>query len=503
MATKKTVKASVAKNIKVTANKASIKSPPKKAKATATKPDRTSARRKSAVTKMVMSLAAGLSDPTQGNLAKFDHLVVLMLENRSFDHMLGYLSLTGGRNDIDGLTAGMSNPDNHNVPLPVFHLDRTRFTKDEDPCHEGHCVTDQLKNNNSGFLKNYLSERPGTPVPPVVMGHYDANDLPVFDHLAKEFTVCDRWFCSVDGATWPNRLYSITGRADKNDFKKENKKVPLYDNPSFVRHLDSNGVSWRWYCQNFPPTLRLVDGNYRFGSFSHFASIDSTFSIDSSFLDDARKGNLADVSWIDPGFVNSPLGSADTSNDDHPPSDVRNGQELVLRVYDAVVNGPKWERTLLLVTYDEHGGFFDHVPVPAANDDRPTFQSYGVRVPAFIISPFVEKMSVSHTLFDHTSIIKTILMKYCSDGASIPDMGKRVTSANHLGSVLTRDTPRTPPVYTKAKNAIIAWKTEAFKASLNVGAAVVVPPTEPNDLQKGMIAARKRLKAEGFPEGQL
>ena len=115
----------------------------------------------------------------------------------------------------------MSNPDNNNVPLPVFHLNRTRFTTEEDPCHVGRCVTDQLKNNNSGFLKNYLAIHPNAPAPPVVMGYYNADDLPVYDHLAREFTVCNRWHCSVDGATWPNRLYSVTGRADKKDLKKD------------------------------------------------------------------------------------------------------------------------------------------------------------------------------------------------------------------------------------------------------------------------------------------
>ena len=486
----------VKKSVKAKANsKLSIKNERPKAKA---------AQVKSAATKYIIPLTTGLAAPVQGNLEKFDHIVVLMLENRSFDHMLGYLSLHDNRTDIEGLQSNMSNPDANNQPFSIFPLGKTRFTSDEDPCHDGHCVTSQIANNNSGFLQNYLSERPNAPSPPVVMGYYKAADLPMFDHLAGEFMVCNHWHSSVDGATWPNRLYSVTGRADKNDFKKENKKVPLYDNSSFVRYLDANKVSWRWYCHNFPPTLRLIDSKYRFGSYSHFAYVSPHISFDSSFIEDAKNGDLASVSWIDPGFINRPLGSADNSNDDHPPSDVRNGQELILHVYDALVNGPKWDKTLFIVTYDEHGGFFDHVPVPAAPDDRTLFQSYGVRVPAFIVSPYVERASVSNTLFDHTSIIKTILMKYCSrpDG-SIPDMGARVTGANHVGSELSRTTPRKAPSYRKAANTIISASAEALKASLNIDGPALMPPSDPNEIQRGLIAARQRLKAQGFPEGRL
>ncbi|HJR06147.1 MAG TPA: alkaline phosphatase family protein [Pyrinomonadaceae bacterium] len=443
------------------------------------------------------------SDPSQDNLNKIEHIVVLVMENRSFDHMLGYLKLEGGRDDVDGLTAGMSNT-HKGKTYPIHHLQQTAFGHDQDPCHDGDCVTEQLSGGNGGFVSNYAKTHPNDPDPGLVMGYYNGANLPVYDHLAREFTICDRWFCSVDGATWPNRLYAVTGRADG---KKVNKKVPLYSLPSFVRHLDAQKVSWRWYCHDIA-TLRATDDRYRVGSFGHFAYFDRrTLLSRKSFLDDAASGNLAAVSWIDPNFVDLSVIGPSGSNDDHPPSDVVAGQELILKLYNAVINGPKWNKTLLVIIYDEHGGFYDHVPTQAAADDNPNFRTYGVRVPALIVSPFVERGKASNTVFDHTSIIKTILLRFCkrADG-TIPDMGARVNAANHLGSLLTQSTARQPPpasAYLHAIEIISQWKNSLFKSNLLEQALGAEPPApELNELQEGVIKAKRRLRAEGLPEGQ-
>ena len=153
-----------------------------------------------------------------------------------------------------------------------------------------------------------------------------------------------------------------------------------------------------------------------------------------SFLERAAKGDLPAVSWIDPNFYDLTFGPTG-SNDDHPPSDLRAGQKLVLQLVDALMQSPAWKKTLLVITYDEHGGFFDHVQPPKAADDRPAMRRYGPRVPAIVVSPFVGAQSVSKTVFDHTSIIKTILTRFCAkkDG-SIPKMGARVAAAKHLAS---------------------------------------------------------------------
>ena len=443
------------------------------------------------------------ADNTEDNLKKIDHVVVLLMENRSFDHMLGYLKLEGGRDDVDGLTSDLANS-YRGKTYKVHQLDRTVFNKDQDPCHDGDCVTEQLSNGNAGFVANYAAHHPQDPDPGIVMGYYNGANLPVYDHLAREFTVCNRWFCSVDGATWPNRLYAVTGRADKS---KVNKRVPVYSLSSFVRHLDARKISWRWYCHDVA-TLRLTDEKYRVGSFGHFAYFDRRSPLShKSFLDDAASGNLASISWVDPNFVDVGFVGPSGSNDDHPPSDVLAGQELVLKLYNAVINSPKWKKTMLVVVYDEHGGFYDHVPTQPAEDDDPNFRRYGVRVPAFIVSPWAERGKVSNIVFDHTSIIKTILLRFCqkADG-TVPDMGARVTHANHLGSLLTQSTARdAPPVaaYQHAIEIIAQWRSEVFKEKLNKQALGVAPPAvKLNELQDGLIKAKRQLRAKGLPEGQ-
>jgi len=139
-----------------------------------------------------------------------------------------------------------------------------------------------------------------------------------------------------------------------------------------------------------------------------------------SFLEDAAAGTLPSVSWIDPAFTNfNPLGFP--VNDDHPMADIKDGQDLVLAVYDALASSPQWDRSLLVIVYDEHGGFYDHVPPPeAADDDLATFGRYGVRVPAIIVSPWIEPRTVPRMVFDHTSIIKTILLRFCPQALDQP-----------------------------------------------------------------------------------
>ncbi|MEO7970160.1 MAG: alkaline phosphatase family protein, partial [bacterium] len=251
------------------------------------------------------------------NLEKIDHIVVLMMENRSFDHMLGYLKLEGSNPEINGLEVGMANT--HNLAsFPVHHLTTTVF--EHDPGHQGDAVAVQLSNNNGGFVDNYASIHPEDE-PGQIMGYHNASAVPVYDHLVRHFCVCDSWFCSVPGATWPNRLYSLTGQSPS----KSNKKVPIYDLPSFVRHLDSANASWRWYAHDMA-TLRLIDGRYRVGRGSNFFWFDRRTLVNpTTFLDHAASGDLAAVSWIDPNFVDYSVTGPRESNDDHPPSDVMAG----------------------------------------------------------------------------------------------------------------------------------------------------------------------------------
>ncbi|HKO44836.1 MAG TPA: alkaline phosphatase family protein [Pyrinomonadaceae bacterium] len=437
------------------------------------------------------------------NLEKIDHIVVLMMENRSFDHMLGYLKLEGANPDVDGLVAGMSNSDIDNNPYEIHRLKGTVFNLD--PGHGPDEIAEQLMNKNGGFVINYTKVHEDDPTfdPSSIMGYHNASSVPVYDHLARNFCICDRWFCSVPGATWPNRLYSVTGKSKG----KDNRVPPIYDLPSFVRHLDRAGVPWHWYAHDIA-SLRLIDSNYRIGHGSKFFWFDrSTWLNKTTFLDHAASGNLPAVSWIDPNFEDLPIVGPNESNDDHPPSDVMAGQDLVLKLYNAVVNSPAWKKTLLVIVYDEHGGFYDHVEPEDAADDDPDFRKFGVRVPAIVVSPWVERGMVSHKVFDHTSLIKTILLRFCRrpDG-TIPDMGARVNNAEQLGTLLTLDTPREPTPVTAYQNLIervAQWRTDNFKKRM-MNQSRARAPEKPKDteFQRGIRVAQEYLKEQGLPEGQ-
>jgi phospholipase C len=463
------------------------------------------------------------------NLAKVDHVVVLMLENRSFDHMLGYLSLTGGRTDIDGLRPGFAN-EYQGRTYPAHHLTTTAV--DVDPDHSASAVDEQIGDRRmGGFVASLAAALADRGVhdgdPALVMGYYDGADVPVYDHLAEEFTVCDRWFSSVPGATWPNRLYSLCGSAAGSRDDLPPHVPPMYDKPSFIRHLDRHGVSWHWYCFD-PATLRLADAHYTVGhhhQIGYFSKTDLSWRTKielrvnakaASFLEDAASGSLPSVSWIDPAFTNvNPLGFR--ANDDHPPADIRDGQDLVLAVYDALAASPQWERSLLVIVYDEHGGFYDHVPPPQAADDDPeTFGRYGVRVPAIIVSPWVEPRSVSSTVFDHTSIIKTILLRFCPDSlqnAPQPKrrwrrlpmghpqyLGARVAHATHLGELLTRTTPR--PAAQRDSLILDAAARTAEQAKSDAATDQLGPANQSHtELQQRILAATHELTKRGHPTG--
>jgi phospholipase C len=437
------------------------------------------------------------------NLRKIDHIVVLMMENRSFDHMLGFLTLEQGRTDIDGPTLAMKN-EYRGDTYHVHPATSTKLVKAQDPCHSGWCVDEQLAGSNGGFLANYMKTRRGPLVgnPGIVMAVHTAAQLPVYAFLADRFCVCDRWFCSVRGATMPNRCYAVAGTSNGT---RDNLKPPRpYNLASFARHLKPE--QWRWYSHDYVPMLWLIDPEYGLTEESvpaYFASRD-VFG-HRSFLERAATGDLPAVSWIDPNFYDLTFGPAG-SNDDHPPSDLRAGQKLVLQLFDAVVRGPKWEKTLLVVTYDEHGGFFDHVQPPNAPDDHPALRHYGARVPALVVSPWVgAKSTARHTngqriVFDHTSIIKTILTRFCAkpDG-TIPNMGARVAGANHLGALLTETTPR-PATPVEDYQALLdeagEWHEELVHTGVReqtVGGLVV--PHELTDFQADFLGAKQELLA--------
>jgi phospholipase C len=447
------------------------------------------------------------NDAAFKNLSKIDHIVVLMMENRSFDHMLGFLSIDEGRTDIEGLKAGLSNAVG-GVTYPVHPATSTQLVKAQDPSHGSLSVAAQIAAGKmSGFAQNYVATRPQPPYrgdsPGVVMAYHTAKQLPTYAYLADQFCVCDHWFCSVPGETMPNRCYAVTGSSGGHI---DALRPPQpYNLKSFCRHLDDSKVSWRWYSHDYVPMLWLIDPEYGLSeeTIPAYFNQKDVFG-HASFLDHATKGDLPAVSWIDPNFIDLSFGPAG-SNDDHPPSDLHAGQKLVLELFDAVVQGPAWKKTLLLITYDEHGGFYDHVPPPACKDDTPTLRKLGPRVPAIVVSPWVGKQQVTKTVFDHTSIIKTILARFCrkSDG-TVPDMGARVRAAHHLGGCLTETTarPATPRTdYQPLIDQTRSWGEKlATHAILPTAEGILSAPAHLTDFQEEFLEARQTILAQRAPK---
>ena len=456
------------------------------------------------------------------NLAKIDHVIVLMMENRSFDHVLGYLKLDGVRPSVDGLEAGMGNEDAAGTFHRVRPLGRRKIDlKVLDPGHGPDDVREQIAGGTmAGFLKNYVKafqrSSEDNPPPPgfefdptLVLSYLRADDVPVYDYLARSFKVCDRWFSSVPGPTWPNRLYAATGQSGGTT---ANRRPPIYDLATFVRKLDADDVSWRWFSHD-PGTLRGIDSRYRLGhddEFAYFAR--KTLFERQTFLDDAREGKLPAVSWIDPNFVDFRLFGPPGSNDDHPPSPMMAGQELVLTLLEAVMRSPAWKKSVLVITPDAPGGFYDPVDPRQfrAADDRPLMRRYGVRVPALVVSPYVER-GVSHVVYDHTSIIKTILLRFCKrPDTAARSMGARVAAANHLGSLLTRAASRPRGRASNQQLAalveqVAAWRRATYRTTtLGEAAPAAVPEAGPEltDLQEEVVAMARRLRAGGLQPGE-
>jgi phospholipase C len=397
---------------------------------------------------------------TPGTLANIDHIVVLTMENRSFDHILGYLSLPlakggMGRTNVDGLKGGEFNMAN-GVKCSSFPFSPGDTIISPNPPNQFEPVARQINGGKmDGFAQAYCDES-GTQVAPRVMGYHTGGNVPVYDALVRDFAICHRWFASHPGPTFTNRFHEVTGRLniDPDGFWEFDNSSPLRAvfTPTIFDALDANNVSWKYF-ETFYCFLRFFE-NRTFDSKNIVSFNDPAFG----FVNLARTGNLPSVSFIDPHFIDLPPGG----ECDEPPADIQKGQQLVQKVVEAVIAGPKWSKTLLIITYDEHGGFYDHVPPPEApRVSTETPGRYGVRVPAFVISPWVKAGNVfghdggtaiqAHTagnvggvggviqplFFDHTSILKTIARRFLSQNP--PYMGARYAAANDLSVIVTKE----------------------------------------------------------------
>jgi phospholipase C len=414
-----------------------------------------------------------MPDGASQKLMRIEHIVVLQLENRSFDHMLGYLAHRGNElpdhgelgTKVEGL-AGKTNS-YRGTEYGAEVLDEEAFdTQHLDPPHGDAEVKVQIAGGQmTGFLDAWaakLKNMGGLPILrsikrawakllrkadrepdpaklKAVMGYMPREKVPVFDHLARHFCVCDHWFCSVAGPTMPNRFFSLAGT---HDGEMNNVKLLFWKKgkfKSFFQELRDQKM-WRWYSSD-PAILRAVDGKYRLDidpKYDHFAYFDRFTEVqERTFLSDVLKNTeLPEVAWIDPNFaikdmlqlVGKALDDGPGSNDDHPPSHVIEAQRLVNKIYEALGRSRYWDNTLFVVYYDEHGGFYDHVGPP---------DGMGPRVPALVIGGRVKRGVCQHP-FDHASLIKTILLRFGKEG-SIKGMPARVAAADDLSSILRDD----------------------------------------------------------------
>ena len=345
------------------------------------------------------------------------HVVVLMLENRSFDCMFGKLQakIAG----LDGLPDNASNiwhGPNGAIEIPAWNdpmLTSVSATiPDPDPGELYSDIAVQLRGLNGdapmgGFVDNYMNQKPADlPYDPKAIMHYfTADQMPVLSQLSCEFGVSDRWFASAPCQTWPNRFFAHTGTAAGN-LNNEPPHFP-YTMPTVFGRLTEKHCDWRVYFHDTPQAATLA---------TLWDDVPTHFRFFNAFAADAAAGALPTYSFIEPRyFANAVLNLI--PNDMHPPHNIAYGEQLVAEVYNALRSGPRWKQTLLMIMFDEHGGCYDHVVPPVATppDAAPAnapFNRYGVRVPAVIVSPYVQKGSLIRppgaTPFDHTSIAATL-----------------------------------------------------------------------------------------------
>lgn len=407
-------------------------------------------------------------------LGRIEHFVLLMLENRSFDNMLGWLDAPDappalrrrpGAPAVNGLSgAQYGNPvpealgggevaagatSDGRVPDPdpgegYAHTHMQLYGRPPGPA-EGPGVPPAPMD---GFVADYvdvLAARGLAPTPEryrQVMDGFRPQTVPVISALARAYAVCDGWHASVPSQTLPNRAFSLAatslGRVDNTPYAAW---VDM-DAPTICNRLQDAGLSWRVYYDRLDilPLTWLLCGSLRPYLLSHFAGMED-------FRRDAAAGTLPNFALLEPRFLLDP-------NDQHPPAPVGPGERLIAEVHRALATGPAWERTLLLVTYDEHGGCFDHVPPPAAVPPAPggapgpygfRFDRLGVRVPAVLASPWIEPGTVFRASdaagrpapLDHTSWLATVERRF-----GLAPLTARDAAAPDLAGALRRDSPR-------------------------------------------------------------
>jgi phospholipase C len=342
--------------------------------------------------------AATLPKPAASGI---DHIVVLMMENRSFDHYFGWLK------GADGKQAGLTYVDRDGVARKTHHLTDYQGCSHPDPDHSFEGGRVQYNGGRcDGWLRSGENDE-------FAIGYYTDSDLGFYGKAAPYWTTFDRYFSATLAETYPNRFYQHSARTDRlHNSTDVAAMATIWD------RLAAKSVSHAYYYVDVP-FLALYGTKY--------LSISRTWQ---QFQLDAAAGTLPAVSFLDPKFLDEGSG---TSADDHPHADIRAGQSFVDDVYRAVTNGPGWERTALVINYDEWGGFYDHVAPTVAPDATPELGTgmRGFRTPALMISPRSRRHFVSHNLYDHTSVLKMIEWRW-----GLAPLTARDAAARNIAEVL-------------------------------------------------------------------
>jgi phospholipase C len=354
------------------------------------------------------------------HLPQIDHIVCVMMENHSFDNILGVLGRGDGFTMKDGKPTN-SNPNKKGAQLTAFHMPTPcQTTSPSQAWNASHEQYD--KGTNQGFVTS--------PSGPVAMGYWKRQDLPFTYSLASTFPIADQWHCSLLGQTDPNRRYLLAGTSL--GLINDGLPTELPPNGTIMDQLHKHGITWRNYFSNLPSVLVW------YGLYGKSWVMENLVNID-EFYTDCANGKLPSFSMVDPNFS--------TSSEENP-QDIQFGEVFLSKVVNAVMHGPKWEKTLLIWNYDEHGGYYDHVPPPSApipdnvppmlerGDVKGKFDRFGFRVPAGLVSPYAKPNHVSHVLYDHTSVLKLIHTKF-----NLPSLTHRDAAANDVRDMVDFSKP--------------------------------------------------------------
>jgi phospholipase C len=373
-------------------------------------------------------------------IPQVEHIVVLMMENHSYDNRLGMLFRPGA----DGFRTGKNRLPTASNPYPngqIQHAFRmpTTCQLSARPSQEWTASHNAYDNGrNDGFVRTPIDPLTTEIVGGVAMGYWQAEDQPFYYSLYRQFPIADRYFCSVLGQTYPNRRYLLaaTSIGQIDDTTPALTDYPA--NGTIFDELDKHGITWKDYFST-TSSLELFPPLYFKNNGTKILPI-------GDFFTDAAAGALPNYCLVEPDYSNQ---------SEENPQNIAVGEEFAASVVNAVINGPAWDRTALLLTYDEHGGYYDHVPPPAAiapDSIGPTllpgengfdgFHRYGFRVPFALVSPWARRNFVSHEVYDHTSILKLVETKW-----NLPALTYRDANAAAMLDMLDLRRPSfaTPP----------------------------------------------------------